>query len=80
MAKPIWAYGNNGKGNGKKIEKRAYQMHYKHEKQERVEVDCRNCAHATQIGEHEWECDAEKYFTACIHFCFVPRETETATD
>lgn len=76
MAKPIWAYGNNGN----KIEKQAYQMRYKHEKhekQEREALDCRNCDNATQIGEHEWECNAEKYFTACIRFCFVPRETAT---
>mgnify|MGYP006874796105 CR=1 FL=1 len=60
MAKPIWAYGNNGKGNGKgngkKIEKLAYQMRYKHEKQELKTEYILKCVELKHVSDNVMTC------------------------
>lgn len=56
---------------------------YRHLLQMRAEIegvelyqewkDCKNCAHAHKIAEHEYECDAQEYDIDNLT-CFVQRE------
>lgn len=53
--------------------KQLYFDAYKKWENRCIEIDCKNCAHAHKIGEHEWECDAQEYDIDNLT-CFVPRE------